>query len=233
MRLTPTEMDRLVVFAAAELARKRRARGLRLNHPEALALICDEMHEAARAGASYAEVEHLATTILTADDVLDGVAELIPVVVIECQFSDGARVLRVAQPIPAGAAGIRPGETRTAAEPVALAAGRRRGRLTVHNRSDHTIFIGSHFPFFEANRRLEFDRAKAWGMRLDLPAGDAERWLPGETKSVTLVAFGGRGVVRGFNGLSEGATTEARLGAALQRVESGGYRSQPAHQESG
>lgn len=99
MRLTPTEMDRLTIFMAAELARRRRAKGWRLNHPEALALICDEMHEAARGGASYEEVLEVARNVLTEDDVLEGVPELIGTLKIECLFPDGMRVLHVERPI--------------------------------------------------------------------------------------------------------------------------------------
>lgn len=104
MRLTPVELDRLMIFTAAELARRRRAKGWRLTHPEALALICDEMHEAARGGASYEEVLRVGMTTLTEDDVLEGVADLIGTVKIECLFGDGTRVLHVERPIrPAGA----------------------------------------------------------------------------------------------------------------------------------
>lgn len=99
MRLTPTEIDRLTLFSAAELARRRRARGLRLNHPEALALICDEMHEAAREGKGYDEVAAVARSVLAADDVLDGVPELLGTIRLECLFDDGARVLFIEQPI--------------------------------------------------------------------------------------------------------------------------------------
>ena len=99
MHLTPTEMDRLTIFTAAELARRRRARGWKLTHPEALAIICDEMHEAARGGASYDEVARVGGSALTADDVLDGVAELVGTVKIECLFPDGMRVLHVERAI--------------------------------------------------------------------------------------------------------------------------------------
>ena len=111
MRLTPTEMDRLTIFTAAELARRRRARGWKLNHPEALAIICDEMHEAARGGASYEDVMRAGQTALGSDDVLEGVAELIGTVKIECLFGDGMRVLHVEQPIGPGRGGPA-GETR-------------------------------------------------------------------------------------------------------------------------
>lgn len=99
MRLTPGEMDRLTIFTAAELARRRRAKGWKLTHPEALALIADEMHEAARGGASYDDVVRVGQTTLTTDDVLDGVPELIGTIKIECLFGDGTRVLHVERPI--------------------------------------------------------------------------------------------------------------------------------------
>jgi urease subunit gamma/beta len=104
MRLTPTELDRLTIFTAAELARRRRAKGWKLTHPEALALICDEMHEAARGGASYDDVVRVGQRVLGADEVLDGVAELIGTVKIECLFGDGMRVLHVERPIAPGRA---------------------------------------------------------------------------------------------------------------------------------
>jgi len=105
MRLTPTELDRLTIFTAAELARRRRAKGWKLTHPEALAIICDEMHEAARGGASYEDVERTGRSVLTVDDVLDGVPELVGTVKIECLFGDGMRILNVERAIgPPGSA---------------------------------------------------------------------------------------------------------------------------------
>ena len=110
MHLTPTEMDRLTIFTAAELARRRRAKGWKLTHPEALAIICDEMHEAARGGAAYEEVVEVGRRALTTDDVMDGVPELIGTVKIECLFGDGMRVLHVEQSIrPAAKAGSQEG----------------------------------------------------------------------------------------------------------------------------
>lgn len=99
MRLTPTELDRLTVFVAAELARRRRARGLRLSHPEAVALITDTMHEAARDGAAYDEVLAVGGRVLTEADVLDGVADLVGTLKVECLFDDGTRVLHLERPI--------------------------------------------------------------------------------------------------------------------------------------
>jgi urease beta subunit len=118
---------------------------------------------------------------------------------------------------------MKPGEILFGDGPIILNEGRRTVEIEVRNTSDHTIFVSSHFPFFEVNRRLRFDRARAWGMRLDIPAGDSQRWRPGEVKQVRLVAFGGRGVVRGFNRLTEGATSAARLADGLERVRLSGF----------
>ena len=118
---------------------------------------------------------------------------------------------------------MRPGELLFGDGPIALNQGRHTTEIDVLNASDHTIFVSSHFPFFEVNRRLVFDRARAWGMHLDVPAGDSVRWRPGETMRVRLVAFGGRGVVVGFNRLSEGATSPDHLAGGLERARRAGY----------
>jgi urease subunit gamma/beta len=118
---------------------------------------------------------------------------------------------------------MKPGEIILGDGPITLNAGRATVELDVENSSDHTIFISSHFPFFEVNRRLVFDRARAWGMHLDVPAGDSVRWRPGERKVVRLVAFGGRGVIRGFNHLTDGPASPERLAEALERIRRRGY----------
>ena len=89
MKLTPRDSDRLTVFMIAELARKRRGRGLKLGHPEAVAYICDEMHEAARDGLTYDEVTGLGASCLTAVDVMSGVPEMVPILHLEVMFADG------------------------------------------------------------------------------------------------------------------------------------------------
>ena len=116
MRLTPTERDRLLLFGAAELARARRARGLRLNVPEATALIADMVCEAARDGARLAEAIERARAVLGPDDVLPGVADVVTEVHVEAVFDDGSRLAVVSDPIaggsgpaPPGARGPRPG----------------------------------------------------------------------------------------------------------------------------
>ena len=98
MLLTPTEMERLVIFSAAELARKRRGKGLMLNHPEATALIADEILEGAREGRSVAELISFGSTILTTDDVMPGVTELMPMIQVEGTFPDGTKLVTVHDP---------------------------------------------------------------------------------------------------------------------------------------
>jgi urease beta subunit len=122
---------------------------------------------------------------------------------------------------------MTPGEVIFADGDVRLNAGRATVEVTVTNTSGHTVFISSHYPFFEVNRRMVFDRAAAWGMRLDLPAGDTLRWLPGETKTVRLVAYAGRCVVLGFNRLTDGPATEMRRPGGLHRAAEAGYLNQP------
>jgi urease gamma subunit len=99
MRLTPRELERLQLFSAAELARKRRARGVALNYPEAVALICDEIIEAARDGRTMEEAMEVSTTILRRGDVMDGVAEMLDKLQVEAMFTDGMKLVTVYNPI--------------------------------------------------------------------------------------------------------------------------------------
>ena len=227
MHLSPKEVDRLLLFLAAELARRRRARGLRLNYPEARALIADEICEGARDGRSVAELMGLGARILTADDVMPGVPALIGTLQVEGMFPDGQKLVTIHDPIGPGrerAEGVEPGEYRLADGDVVLNEGRESARLTVRNLGDRPVQVGSHFHFFEVNPELEFDRAKAFGMRLDIPAGTAVRFEPGDEQEVELVAFGGERRVHGLNRLTEGETTGDRLADALARAADAGFR---------
>lgn len=196
MRLIPWEEERLGLFVAAELARRRRAAGLRLNHPEAVALICDAMLEAARAGASFAGVETAGRTAVRADDVLDGVRELLDEVRLEVLLDEGTRLVVLVDPLDDGVAlspsGDGPGaivpDEADGRDPV---AGRAVIELTVRNTSRRVVRVSSHYPFHRVNPRLEFDRAAADGFRLDVPAGAWAGWTPGESKVVRLVRYGG------------------------------------------
>ncbi|SRR5579884_175604 len=111
-----------------------------------------------------------------------------------------------------------PGEYFIAEGEIEANAGRRTVELTITHTGDRPVQVGSHFHFFEVNRALSFDREKAFGMRLNIPSGNAVRFEPGEKKRVTLVELGGSRTVRGLNGLTEGGTGEAQKGAALGRL---------------
>ena len=100
MKLTPRERDKLLIFTAALLAERRRARGLKLNYPEAVAYITAALMEAARDGRTVAEVMHYGTTLLTRDDVMDGVPEMLSEVQVEATFPDGTKLVTVHEPIP-------------------------------------------------------------------------------------------------------------------------------------
>ena len=229
MLLTPTELERLTIFTAAELARKRRARGLKLNHPEAVALITDEILEGAREGKSVADLMSLGSTVLTTGDVMPGVATMLPILQVEGTFPDGTKLVTIHEPIrpaPGAAADpLEPGAVLPAEGEIELAAGRRRASIEVVNTGDRPIQVGSHYHFFEVNKALDFDRAASFGMRLDIPAGTAVRFEPGQTKQVALVALGGRGELSGLNGLTEGkASDSATREDALLRARTAGFK---------
>lgn len=229
MLLTPTEMERLVIFTAAEMARRRRERGLKLNHPEAIAFITDALLEGAREGRSLADLKGWGSTLLTTDDVLPGVAALIPLIAVEGLFPDGSKMITVHEPIrpgrePVGPA-VTPGEVIPGGDTIEINAGRPTATVRVLNTGDRPVQVGSHMHFFEANAALEFDRAAAFGMRLDVPAGASARFEPGEAKAVTLVPFGGTGTVTGFNRLTEGSVHDPAVRArALAEARARGYK---------
>ena len=185
MRLTDWERDRLLIFNAAELARRHLDAGLKLNAPEAIALICDAMLEAARAGASYEETEEAGWRALTPDDVMDGVPALVDEVRLEVLLGDGTRLMVLRDPLGQEA-------TDSPDLPPPPAAPQRETRtLTVTNSGKRIIHVSSHYPFEQVNKRLDFDRDAARGFRLDLPAGATLRWAPEEIREVTLVRYGG------------------------------------------
>ena len=229
MNLTPTEQERLTIFNAAQLAREHKRRGIKLSHPEAVAYICDELLMCAREGRALKDLMGYGAEILTSDDVMPGVPELIPVIHVEAVFPDGSKLITVHQPIRPGGAetppGPRAGEIITPDEEIELNAGRRTGSVTVTNTGDRPVQIGSHFHFFEVNRALEFDRASTFGMRLDIPSGTAVRFEPGQEKEVALVEFGGRGRISGFSNLTEGMIDSPEVkDQAIARAKAGGFR---------
>jgi urease subunit gamma/beta len=199
MRLTRWEEERLLVFQAAELARRHRDRGLLLNAPEAVALVCDAMFEAARAGGSYDDVTAAGLAAVSPADVMPGVRELVDEVNLEVLLGDGTRLVVLVDPLGNGAPAdpSGPGGVELGAEPLPdPSAGLERIELEVSNTSRHVVRVSSHFPFEEVNARLAFPRDRARGFRLDLPAGASMRWAPGEVRRVGLVRLARDGAPR-------------------------------------
>ena len=231
MHLTPHELDKLALHQAGYLAQKRLARGLRLNYPEAVALISTQVMEFIRDGRTVAQLMDVGRQLLGRADVMDGVPEMIVEVQVEGTFPDGSKLVTVHHPIaaehgnmelalygsflPAPAKrGLTPvpvrgsdpngmvlagsaGEILAADGEILLNEGREPVQVKVTNRGDRPIQVGSHYHFAQTNRALEFDRAVATGRRLDIPAGTAVRFEPGETRTVALVEIAGNRIVRG------------------------------------
>ncbi|MBX9965219.1 MAG: urease subunit beta [Burkholderiales bacterium] len=228
MNLTPTEIDRLTLFTAAELARRYRSQGIRLSHPEAVALITDETLTAARRGLSHAELVNFGGQLLTTDDVEPGVASMIPYIALEASMTEGTKLVVLFDPVKPGmqppADEPVPGEIIPAGADVELNVGRRRVTVEVLNSGDRAIQVRSHAHFFEVNRALRFDRAQAFGMRLDRPSGTGVRFEPGVLVKVDLVAIGGTGEVHGFANLTDGSIHDPAVrAAALDRARQRGY----------
>jgi urease subunit gamma/beta len=226
--LTNRESDRLVIFAAAGMARHRLAEGIRLNLPEARAVIADAIHEGARRGGSVSELMALGRTVLQRNDVQPGVVPLLEMLMVEPMFPDGQKLVCVHDPL-----GLpkdseeedKPGGYRLAKEGIEINVGRATTRVVVRNFGDRPIQIGSHFHFFEVNPELEFDRAASFGFRLDIPAGTTVRFEPGDEKAVDLVAIGGERRVEGLNNLTDGDLDNPEVKRrAVARAAAEGFR---------
>jgi urease subunit gamma/beta len=247
MHLSPREIDKLLLHQAGFLAQKRLARGLRLNHPESVALIAAQLQEFIRDGKSVAELMQLGKRVLGRNQVMSGVPEMIYDVQVEGTFPDGTKLVTVHHPIAAengelalalyGSglpvperfsfkadidAGI-PGASEILEGEIKLNAGRATLELQVTNLGDRPIQVGSHYHFIETNASLKFDRAAAYGKRLDIPAGTAVRFEPGETKTVRLVEIAGKKIIRGGNNLASGRVSAAGKKTALKRVKQKGF----------
>ncbi|HEY5488698.1 MAG TPA: urease subunit gamma [Candidatus Limnocylindrales bacterium] len=180
--MTDRETDRLLLFSAAELARRHRSAGLLLSAPEAIALMCDAMFEAARAGATYAEVEAAGYATVTPDEVMTGVPALVDEVRLEVLMDDGTRLVVLHNPL-----GEPDGTDSEQVAVVHASSNRERRTVSVTNTGTRAIRVSSHFPFDQVNPRLTFDRDTARGFHLDIEVGATVRWGPGETRAVKLV----------------------------------------------
>jgi urease subunit gamma/beta len=198
MLLTPREKDKLLIAMAAMVARRRLERGVRLNHPEAIALITDTVVEGARDGRTVADLMEAGARVISADQVMEGVAEMIHDIQVEATFPDGTKLVTVHHPIRGLASAHAPGEVMTQEGEIVFNEGAERVVLTVANTGDRPIQVGSHYHFFETNPALSFEREKARGMRLDIAPGTAVRFEPGSTREVALVPLSGKREVYGF-----------------------------------
>ncbi|ANI40384.1 urease subunit beta [Mycolicibacterium vaccae] len=204
MNLTPTELERLTVFSAAELARRNLREGVLLSHPEAVALLVDEVLLAARKNLAYDEVIDHACGLLDAAQCEPGVPDMVGIVAVDASFPDGTKLVTLIDPITQGQDAIRPGEVIVGEEPVQLFPGAPRIALTVVNRGDRDIQVRSQSHFFETNAALEFDRRAAWGHKLDIPSGSGVRFEPGIPVEIQLVPMAGDRVIHGFSGAADG-----------------------------
>jgi len=245
MHLSPKDLDKLVLHQAGFVAQKRYARGLLLNYPEALALIATQLLEFIRDGERVATLMNKGKLLLGLADVLPGVAELVGEVQVEGTFPDGTKLVTVHHPIcretgdpvlalygsgltrtpppaaaPDNSSSATPGAYELAAAEIILNEGRETVEIEVVNMGDRPVQVGSHYPFFETNAALKFDREKAYGFRLNIPAGTAVRFEPGERKRVRLVALAGERIVYGGNGWIDGKLDDAgKKQQALEKLK--------------
>ncbi|KAL9971298.1 hypothetical protein ACROYT_G023806 [Oculina patagonica] len=259
MRLSPRELEGLLIHQTGFLAQKRLARGLKLNLPEAVSLIASQLNEFIRDGKTVAELMNTGKQLLGLNQVLPGVAPLIEEVQVEGTFPDGTKLVTVHHPICQANGDLNlalygsflpvpsvekfssasenvvplvnntvPGAMIPAVNgSIVLNAERRTVKLKVTSLCDRPIQVGSHYHFIEVNKYLQFDRAAAFGMRLNIAAGTAVRFEPGDTKTVELVEIAGNRVVRGGNGLTDGPATPENLERVMKKVAELGFAHEP------
>ena len=256
MHLTPRELEKLTLHNAGCVAQKRLARGVRLNQPECVALIATVVMELIRDGRRVAELMDTGRQLLGRRQVMAGIPELLAEVQVEGTFPDGTKLVTIHHPVssldgnlnlalygsflPVPALdlfGHEPGDdepidasgiVRAREGKLTLNADREALELRVTNTGDRPVQVGSHYPFLETNAALRFDRRRSFGRRLDIPAGTAVRFEPGETKTVSLVPVAGNRLIRGGNSLTDGEAVEANADAAMERVRAGGFADEPA-----
>nr|SCV31285.1 urease [Nepenthes alata] len=248
MKLTPKEIEKLVLQNAGFLAQKRLARGLRLNYTEAVALIASQILSFVRDGyKTVAELMDIGRQLLGRRQVLPAVAHLLDTIQVEGTFPDGTKLITIHDAIASENGNLElaldgsflpvpsldkfpeiddgkiPGEVRFEVGNVLLNTGKKAVILSVVNTGDRPIQIGSHYHFIEANPYLVFDRRKAYGMRLNIPAGTATRFEPGDRKSVTLVSIGGKRWIKGGNNIAGGFVDDTNISTIMETIHARGF----------
>ncbi|KAK6433501.1 Urease [Oleoguttula sp. CCFEE 5521] len=259
MNLAPKEIDKLLISHLGSLAQRRLARGVRLNHTEALALIASVLHELIRDGNhTVADLMAFGPTLLGRRHVLPSVPHSLTELMVEGTFVNGTYLVTVHDPIatddgdlekalygsflpvPAADKFPWPLEDMSLFEPakqpgavvavkgnagkIVLNEGRKRIRLKVTSKGDRPIQVGSHYHFIETNPKLQFDRIRAHGYRLDIAAGTSVRFEPGDSKTVTLVQIAGNQIVKGGNGIATGSIHDESIAKDIvHRLKEGGF----------
>ncbi|KAL8156967.1 urease isoform X2 [Apium graveolens] len=243
MKLAPREIEKLMLHNAGFLAQKRLARGLRLNYTEAVALIATQILEFVHDGdKSVAELMDIGRQLIGRRQVLSAVPHLMDSVQVEGTFPDGTKLITIHYPISSENGNLElalqgsflpvpslekfpsvegdkiPGELRFGQGCITLNSGRKTIKLKVRNTGDRPVQVGSHYHFIDVNPYLVFDRRKSYGMRLNIPAGTATRFEPGDAKTVTLVQIGGKQVIRGGNSIADGPFSDANIETVMERV---------------
>ncbi|KAK4912444.1 Urease, partial [Elasticomyces elasticus] len=259
MQLVPRELDKLVTAQLGFLAQKRLARGVKLNHSEACALIASVLQELVRDGNhTVADLMSLGKTLLGRRHVLPSVTSTLTEIQIEGTFPTGTYLVTVHHPVSSDDGDLEkalygsflplpskdlfpssdtseyestkmPGAVVVVkeAKPIVLNEGRKRIRLRVTSKGDRPIQVGSHYHFIETNPQLEFDRGRAYGYRLDIPAGTSVRFEPGDSKTVTLVEIAGNQIIHGGNNLASGKVDFAKGEEIAQIIAAAGFAHMP------
>ncbi|KAH3974541.1 urease [Parastagonospora nodorum] len=261
MQLCPKELDKLVISQLGLLAQRRLARGVKLNRPEAVALIANNLQELIRDGNhTVADLMAIGTTMLGRRHVQPSVVASLSELMVEGTFPTGTYLVTVHNPIcsddgdlekalygsflpipsndmfPLPEATVydatkQPGAVvavKGEAGTIKLNQGRKRISLKVKSMGDRPIQVGSHYHFIETNPQLQFDRIRAHGYRLDIPAGTSVRFEPGDTKTVTLVQISGNQIIKGGNKLASGHIEDMDIvNGIVERIRSGGFLHEP------
>ncbi|POS72396.1 urease [Diaporthe helianthi] len=257
MHLVPKELDKLAISQLGLLAQRRLARGVKLNHAEATALIANNLQELIRDGNhSVADLMSLGATMLGRRHVLPSVPATLHEIQVEGTFPSGTYLVTVHNPISSDDGDLaralygsflpipnvdlfslpraedyeptrQPGAVVPLKTHVECNRGRSRVRLKVTSRGDRPIQVGSHYHFIETNPQLDFDRSKAYGYRLDIAAGTSVRFEPGDTKTVTLVEIAGNRIIQGGNGIAKGVVSASRKDEIVTKLQQAGFAHTP------
>ncbi|KAH8728365.1 hypothetical protein GQ44DRAFT_824193 [Phaeosphaeriaceae sp. PMI808] len=261
MQLCPKELDKLVISQLGLLAQRRLARGVKLNHSEATALIANNLQELIRDGNhTVADLMSIGTTMLGRRHVQPSVVASLSALMVEGTFPTGTYLVTVHNPIstddgdlakalygsflpipsidmfPLPEANVYDGPKQPGAIVavkgeagiIKLNQDRKRIKLRVESVGDRPIQVGSHYHFIETNPQLKFDRIRAHGYRLDIPAGTSVRFEPGDTKTVTLVQIGGNKIIKGGNNIATGFIEDTSIvDGIVERLKLGSFLHQP------